>query len=624
MLLRMKPGGWAHAVVVLVCTAVCAWIALRALGGESGFLVLWPVTAVGLALVLPFSPARAVRTRLAVAFGLGMLLGGVATALPGWLSFCLAAANALELWIAAALLRDSVMSFGDLKKLRCLGRFCLVALLCAVGRAELVTSPLVNARDAAHLMTWVRVAAADSLGTVVLLPCLLYLGSARRWLRQVEAGRARWAVALALLLAAVTAGVFYQRDLPLLFLVSPPLLALVFVAGTEGAVVGNLVVVMLGGWLTEQGRGPISLVRFESYDARMLMFQFFLATVVALALPVGALLDERRRAELAVREGQLIYTKLLEHAEGMMVLLSHDGARRFASAAVRTVTGWSPAEFLAQGALGPAHASDQEQVEEFLRHLRTGEERQPLRFRLLRRNGSYLWAEAVARSYPGPAEGEPGGHVISIRDASEQVQMEDAWSAERAALAHERNRLATLAIKDELTGLLNRRGFNNQFTFEMQRKDRTKVAISLLLLDIDLFKQVNDKLGHARGDECLKAVGEVLRNATRRVTDTAARVGGEEFAVLLAATDAAGAYQVGQAIRRAVETLEIEHPSSPYGHLTISIGTATIPADRLATAEELLAAADRALYASKHDGRNRVSGGALVGRTMAEVRGETA
>jgi diguanylate cyclase (GGDEF)-like protein/PAS domain S-box-containing protein len=473
-------------------------------------------------------------------------------------------------------------------------------------------------------MTWLRVTAADSLGTVILLPCLLYLATVRGRLGRFEAKRVRWVVVLALLLAAVTVGVFYQQDLPLLFLVSPPMLALVFVAGTEGAVLGNLAVVALGGWLTEMGRGPISLVRFDSYDARMLMFQFFVATVVALALPVGALLDERRKAELAVREGQLIYTKLLEYAEGMMVLLSLDGSRRFASAAVTTVTGWRPEQFLAQGVLGPVHESDQRQVERFLRHLQTGEDRLPLRFRLLRHNGSYLWVEAVARSYAGPSDGELGGHVVSIRDVSAQVQMEEAWSAERASMAHERSRLATLAIKDELTGLLNRRGFNNQFAFEVQRKDRTKAPLSLLLLDVDLFKQVNDKLGHARGDECLKAIGEVLRSATRRVTDTAARVGGEEFAVILAATDAPGAYQVGQAIRRAVATLGIEHPTSPFGHLTISVGTATVPADHIASAEELLAAADRALYASKHDGRNRVSGGALVGRTSAELRGETA
>jgi diguanylate cyclase (GGDEF)-like protein/PAS domain S-box-containing protein len=609
---------------VLACTALCDWAALRVLGGESGFLLLWPVTAVGLALVLPFSTSRAERARLAVAFGLGMLLGSATTALPGWILFFLAVANALELWVGVALLRDCVTSFDDLKKLRRVGRFGLVALLCAVGRAELVTSPLVNVRDAGHLTIWFRVVAADSLGTVILLPCLLYLVSARRSVRHFERARVRWVVALALLLSVVTVAVFYQRDLPLLFLVSPPLLALVFVSGTEGAVVGNLLVVVVGGWFTEVGRGPIGLVRFESYDARMLMFQFFVATVVALALPVGALLDERRRAELAVREGQLIYTKLLEHAEGMMVLLSRDGERRFASAAVTVVTGWSPEQFLAQGELGPVHASDQGQVLEFLRHLQLGEDRLPLRFRLLRQTGSYLWAEAVARSYPGLEEGELGGHVITIRDVSEQVQMEDAWSAERAAMAREQNRLATLAIKDELTGLLNRRGFNSQITFEMQRKDRTRAALSLLLLDIDFFKQINDKLGHARGDECLRAIGEVLRSATRRVTDTAARVGGEEFAVLLAATDAEGAYQVGQAIRQAVATLGIEHPGSSFGYLTVSVGTATIPSDRMASMEELLEAADRALYASKHYGRNRVSGGALVGKTIAELRGETA
>lgn len=620
----MQQNRWVRAAVVFLSSALGAWIAFHLLGGQKHFVLVWPVTAVGLAFVLPLQDRGRDRLWLVAAFGAGTLAGAAVAGEILWLACWLAAAQAIEVWVAASLLRTCVTSFADLKELKNIGRFWGIALLCAAGRAELVTSPLVVARDLLHWVTWLRVTAADSLGTVVLLPCLLFLTSGRQGRQYPGPHRARRAVLLVLLLAAVTVGVFYQRELPLLFLVSSPLLALVFVAGTEGAALGTLVTVVLGGWLTELGRGPISLVRIESHDMRMLMFQFFAATVVTLAMPVGALLDERRRAEVSVREGQRIYTTLLEHAEGMMVLSSFDGARRFVSAVVASVTGWTPEQFLAQGALGPVHASEQQQVGEFLRGLRAGQQHRGVRYRMLLRSGSYLWVEATAQAYAALPQGEVEGFVATIRDVSAQVQMEEAWSAERAAMTRERDRLVSLAVKDELTGLLNRRGFNSQLRFEMQRRDRTRSALSLLMLDVDLFKQFNDRLGHPAGDACLRAIAEVLRTSIRRVTDTAARVGGEEFAVILAATETSGALQVGLAIQHAVETLGIVHPDSPYAHVTISIGVGTIPAGSLAEPVELLEAADRALYASKRGGRNRVTGSPAVGRTESQLRGESA
>ena len=126
------------------------------------------------------------------------------------------------------------------------------------------------------------------------------------------------------------------------------------------------------------------------------------------------------------------------------------------------------------------------------------------------------------------------------------------------------------------------------------------------MIDVDCFKKFNDHFGHLAGDDCLRAVADAIRGAVHRAWDTVARFGGEEFAVLLPATDATGALHIAETMRRAVRGREIPHPDSPNGIVTVSIGVATEDIEHYATAEALIAAADAALYAAKSAGRDRV------------------
>ena len=157
------------------------------------------------------------------------------------------------------------------------------------------------------------------------------------------------------------------------------------------------------------------------------------------------------------------------------------------------------------------------------------------------------------------------------------------------------NLLETLAARDGLTDLLNRRSFDHALSDEMRRCARDGRPLSLLMVDIDHFKRFNDQLGHVQGDHCLREVATGLRSVLRS-GDIAARYGGEEFAIVLPNTDRHGAEIVAERSRRVVQDLGIAHPGSPLGMVTLSIGFSTgHEPDLLPT--DLIASADDALYA---------------------------
>jgi two-component system cell cycle response regulator len=143
---------------------------------------------------------------------------------------------------------------------------------------------------------------------------------------------------------------------------------------------------------------------------------------------------------------------------------------------------------------------------------------------------------------------------------------------------------------------------------ECARLKRGGSAVSLVILDVDHFKALNDSEGHQRGDEYLKLVGSELRRLAKRQTDLAARYGGEEFAVILPGTDAPAARRIAESMRLAIAGLQLPHPTSPVSPLlTISVGVATATPEWRGSPEQLFAAADQALYGAKRSGRNRVN-----------------
>jgi diguanylate cyclase (GGDEF)-like protein/PAS domain S-box-containing protein len=172
---------------------------------------------------------------------------------------------------------------------------------------------------------------------------------------------------------------------------------------------------------------------------------------------------------------------------------------------------------------------------------------------------------------------------------------------ERVELARE---LARLARTDPLTGLGNRRRFDEHLEAEVARAARSGEPLSLVLCDVDNFKRFNDRYGHQAGDECLATVARALETVVRRPADLAARYGGEEFALVLPGTSAEGASSVGERLRAAVRELAVVHEANDErGCVTVSAGIATVIGAW--TAPEIIALADRALYDAKNAGRDR-------------------
>ncbi len=185
-------------------------------------------------------------------------------------------------------------------------------------------------------------------------------------------------------------------------------------------------------------------------------------------------------------------------------------------------------------------------------------------------------------------------------------ELEEQVALRTRELERANRKLEALSATDGLTGVANRRRFDEVLANELRRSVRSGHALALLMLDVDYFKKYNDRYGHLAGDECLRIVARVLQKSSRRATDLVARYGGEEFSLIIAESDTAHALQQAENICQAIFELKLPHADSPFGYITASIGVASLLPDEETTAEQLLRIADQALYHAKYQGRNRV------------------
>jgi diguanylate cyclase (GGDEF)-like protein/PAS domain S-box-containing protein len=206
----------------------------------------------------------------------------------------------------------------------------------------------------------------------------------------------------------------------------------------------------------------------------------------------------------------------------------------------------------------------------------------------LRRDGSRLWGNSIITALPDDT-GTVCGFVVVSRDLTERKRREDD--------------VKQLATVDPLTGAYNRRHGDALLAAQFSRRKRYGLSFAVLAMDVDHFKAVNDRYGHAAGDAVLRAVVETCRNALRPV-DAVVRWGGEEFLVIMPETDSAAAMTTAERLRALIAGTGVGYPGGPNIHITISIGVALPTCDNVG---ELLSRADEALYAAKQRGRDRVS-----------------
>jgi len=193
------------------------------------------------------------------------------------------------------------------------------------------------------------------------------------------------------------------------------------------------------------------------------------------------------------------------------------------------------------------------------------------------------------------------------KEQDEKIKLEFLVQERTNEMQKINKKLEKLSRQDTLTGLNNRRVFDEELLHEWQRSIRSGDPLSLIMCDIDWFKQYNDTFGHINGDECLRRVAQALKQALKRSIESVARYGGEEFIVILPMTDINNAEKLAQNLRQAVENQNIPYEKAPFGRVTISLGIASIKAQSTVSPEMLIEQADKALYESKQRGRNYIS-----------------
>jgi diguanylate cyclase (GGDEF)-like protein/PAS domain S-box-containing protein len=308
-----------------------------------------------------------------------------------------------------------------------------------------------------------------------------------------------------------------------------------------------------------------------------------LASQVALALERATLTED-----LVTRQSEARFASLVKNSSDVIVLVDRDSTIRYASPS-STVFGYSPSELDGCQFVSLIHADDEDLAAAFIIGAGGRENAGPFEFRFRCANGHYIFAEAVRTNL----EQDPNvrGVVLNIRDISERKGFEEQ-------LRHQ-------AFHDKLTGLANRALFQDRVAHALDRHRRDSDSISVLFIDLDDFKTVNDSLGHACGDQLLRECGERLRGCLRPA-DTPARFGGDEFAILLEDSDGTSHVEIADRIMRAFEPPFLLEDKEVF--VRASIGIATARDEEFASMhgpDALLRNADTAMYIAKERGKAR-------------------
>jgi diguanylate cyclase (GGDEF)-like protein/PAS domain S-box-containing protein len=342
---------------------------------------------------------------------------------------------------------------------------------------------------------------------------------------------------------------------------------------------------------------PTGEIRWMAWTNRALLDTEGQVTAVH---SVGRDINDRVVAERRLQQSEARYRLLADHSTDMVFQLDGDLVRRYVSPSCRDILGYEPEELIGAKPMVMAHPEDAPSVTLAFQSMLSGHvDRHSIINRFRHRDGHWIWVEAYFKTLKDPQTGKASGIIGTLRDVSARKAIEDQ-------LQEANRRLQALAEQDALTGLANRRYFDDALLREHARAQRERKSLGLLMIDVDRFKSFNDRYGHPAGDECLKRVGETINDTIGRSGEGAARYGGEEFAVLLPDTDGSGTASVAERIRLALLDLAIEHKASPIGVVTISVGAASLTGNLLGGPESLLREADRALYRAKESGRNTV------------------
>lgn len=586
--LKLPRTYWFDRSVLALLIATTAWLSLTLARGPGELSAIW----VGNGILAGWLLCRRTATwpgYLAIAFAAELparLLAGDAF---GY-AIVIAACNLLEVLIVAGCVRRLVPDIRDPKEWMRLGGIATAATLVACAVAGLPAAAVAHAINGqAFLPAFAGWYAAHVVGMVVLATTTLVVQ--REGLGLFVATGRRWDLAATMALLVAVAVAVFASGYPLLFLSYPALLLAALRHQFAGVALGVIALALVAAIATTLGYGPLWRDDIGN-QARIALIQIYLAGGCIMTLPVCLSMADRKRLAVRLAESERRYRMLADHSHDVITRIAADGRLLYISPAATEMFGW-PADRMPGSRWDILHPDDREAqrraMAEVLAH---GGSRTEV-YRVRHADGHYIWIEAVSRRIPAADGAGPPELMLAARNISRRVAAEQA-------LAESRRELERLSREDALTGLANRRQFDERLVLALQRLKRHGAPLALLSMDLDHFKQVNDGYGHAAGDAVLRAFAQRLREAVRE-TDLVARFGGDEFAILLEDAAPGTGERVAANLQEAMRA-PVDADGTPLVIGTsIGITYAREPMEPAA----LLAQVDAALYAAKHAGRSR-------------------
>jgi diguanylate cyclase (GGDEF)-like protein/PAS domain S-box-containing protein len=346
-------------------------------------------------------------------------------------------------------------------------------------------------------------------------------------------------------------------------------------------------------------------IRTYSDQGTILLFSFIIPIIASALWTFGIIIMVNQRLNGENREEkekmQLVFTTSPDAA---FISRLNDGLIVDVNAGFLGITGHSRSEVIGNSIDKIKFWQNPDDKEHMIEELKDKGICENMEFIFQRKDGSQLMGSISAKTLY--IQTIP--HIISIvQDVSERKRAEQKIQQLVQQLEIEKKIALLNANTDSLTGLANRRNFDEVLNQEYHRIKRSGSPFSLIMLDVDQFKNFNDRYGHLAGDDCLRQIGTALKTIVGRSTDFVARYGGEEFVAILTETEHYGATTLAERIRKAVEVLAIPNAASKISEIvTVSLGVVTVYTSNFDSPEQIVALADQALYRAKNGGRNRV------------------
>lgn len=353
--------------------------------------------------------------------------------------------------------------------------------------------------------------------------------------------------------------------------------------------------------------GPLQDLRIVRTDGKILYVEISACPIVYYgerAIQVIARdVTFRKEMEEALKQSEQQYRFIAENSTDIIAHLTADGNYLYVTPVMEDMLGYAPDELIGFSPFELIHPDHRDELKQALQDATVNTEIKMLTFsyRMRKKDGEYIWMETTARDIRNE-EGGLEGILTVTRDITNRKMIEEG-------LRETNEILQRLSSIDGLTGIANRRYFDEFLEQEWARGIRHGYSLSLIMFDIDYFKKYNDTYGHQKGDQCLQEVARTSANTFKRTTDLVARYGGEEFSVILPHTEWKEAFRLAEQLRKNIEGMKIPHQASEIAeYVTISVGVATILPNSISASAELIEKADQALYLAKRLGRNRVMG----------------